>query len=452
MKKRLKRFASLVLGLVMVMGLAMPVMAAPIIDVAGVGGEIRNPGDNFVIEVLPDGSVNFVGYDFNIHISHVERISTILFEGGEFVDIGMGNRGWRAAIVDRSLVWIPATGATVTFTVNPETVDVSEHIIDEHGTLLGQINHNGEFVQHWQNQVWYEDGGSYELWVIQYDERHGQGAFERAVAAGRTGLFYMETEVFIVYYDGIFIRDGGGVGGHVSAPANLGNYVVTFSATTVGQARYGDHIDWLNSPLNWGNAEFLFVIAAPLTEDETSAATPPTGAPNLNTASNWAHDSINRAFDLGLIPQSLQNNYTANATRVEFAAFAVALYETATGREIAGRAEFNDTNDINVQKMGYLEVVTGVGGGNFAPNDGLTREQAAVMIARLAYAIGQSLPQAAPTFADNAQISSWAVDAVGQMQAAGIMGGVGDNQFAPSGDYTREQSIITMLRLFEILQ
>jgi len=147
----------------------------------------------------------------------------------------------------------------------------------------------------------------------------------------------------------------------------------------------------------------------------------------------------------------LQNNYTANATRAEFAAFAVALYEAATGREIAGRVEFNDTDDINVQKMGYLEVVTGVGGGNFAPNDGLTREQAAVMIARLAYAIGQPLPQAAPTFADNAAISPWAVDAVGQMQTTGIMGGVGDNNFAPGGDYTREQSIITMLRLFEIV-
>jgi hypothetical protein len=74
------------------------------------------------------------------------------------------------------------------------------------------------------------------------------------------------------------------------------------------------------------------------------------------------------------------------------------------------------------KKMGCLGIVTGVGGGNFAPNNTLTREQAAVMIARLAYAIGQPLPPAVPSFADNAQISSWAVDGVGQMQASGIMG------------------------------
>ena len=65
--------------------------------------------------------------------------------------------------------------------------------------------------------------------------------------------------------------------------------------------------------------------------------------------------------------------------------------------------------------MGYLGVVTDVGDGNFAPNQHLTHEQAAVMLARLANVIEQPLPPSAPTFADNNQISSWAIEAVGQM-------------------------------------
>ena len=176
-----------------------------------------------------------------------------------------------------------------------------------------------------------------------------------------------------------------------------------------------------------------------------------TTVPNLNTASNWAQESITEAVGLGLVPQNLQAQYTQATTRAEFAALAVALYETITGRVITERATFNDSTDINVQKMGGLGVVQGVGGGNFNPNGTITREQAAVMLARLAYAIGQPLPASAPTFADNAQLSSWAVDGVGQMQAAGIMGGVGNNNFAPQGQYTREQSIVTMMRLFDIL-
>jgi len=172
---------------------------------------------------------------------------------------------------------------------------------------------------------------------------------------------------------------------------------------------------------------------------------------NLSSASPWAHEGITTAIGLDIVPENLQNHYTDNITRAEFAALAVALYETVTSTEITGRMQFNDTSDVNVQKVGYLGVVTGLGDGSFAPNSGLTREQAAVMLSRLANVIGQPFSSSAPTFADNTQISSWAIDSVGQMQATGVMGGAGNNMFAPQGDYTREQSIITILRLFDIL-
>ena len=54
-----------------------------------------------------------------------------------------------------------------------------------------------------------------------------------------------------------------------------------------------------------------------------------------------------------------------------------------------------------------------------------------------------------PTFADNDTISEWAFAAVGKVQANGIMNGVGNNNFSPLTDYTREQSIITMVRMME---
>jgi len=178
----------------------------------------------------------------------------------------------------------------------------------------------------------------------------------------------------------------------------------------------------------------------------------PITAPGLESASIWANDGINSAFAHGLIPPHLLSNYTQPITRAEFAALSVVLYEVSTGRTITERATFNDTTDINVEKMAGLSVVAGVGNGNFDPHAPLTREQAAVMLARLAYAAaGQQLPVAPPDFTDNAGISSWAYDAVGQVQAAGIMSGIGNSNFAPTGGYTREQSIITMLRMFDLL-
>ena len=168
-------------------------------------------------------------------------------------------------------------------------------------------------------------------------------------------------------------------------------------------------------------------------------------------ASSWARDSIIRATKAGLVPQSLQSQYTQAITRAEFCTLAVALYETVMGAEITERSSFGDTDDINVEKMAALGVVNGVGDGQFAPNQTLTREQAATMLSSLAEAIGKPLPEQAPTFADNDSVSSWATDAVGQMQATGIMGGVGNNTFSPTTDYTREQSIITIIRLYSIV-
>ena len=184
----------------------------------------------------------------------------------------------------------------------------------------------------------------------------------------------------------------------------------------------------------------------------TPAPTPTPTPPPAAAPSAWAAEHVQRAITLNLVPANLQSAYTQAATRAEFAALAVALYETITGNEITGRVTFTDTTDVNVQKLAYLGVVDGMGDGTFAPNSQLTREQAAVLLARLAGAIDQPFPTAAPTFTDNAAISSWAQAGVGQAQAAGVMGGVGDNIFSPQGSFTREQSIIAMLRLFDFAE
>ncbi len=168
--------------------------------------------------------------------------------------------------------------------------------------------------------------------------------------------------------------------------------------------------------------------------------------------SAWAAADINRAIAAGVIPPEFRGAYTQAATRAEFCALAVGLYETVTGEEITERAEFTDTTDVNVQKMAGLGIVNGMGEGRFEPDSPLTREQAAALLSRLADSIGKPLAASAPSFADNGSISGWAKDAVGQMQASGVMGGVGSNTFDPSGTYTREQSMITMLRMYEIVK
>lgn len=169
-----------------------------------------------------------------------------------------------------------------------------------------------------------------------------------------------------------------------------------------------------------------------------------------DTPSSWASDQVNMAISESLVPQNLRSNYTQTINRSEFCALAVSLYEKVKS-EITGRSTFSDTNDVNVQKAAYIGVASGVGKNKFDPNGTLTREQAAVMLSRLSDILEQPLPTQANTFADNENISSWAFDEVSRVQAAGIMRGIENGIFAPQDPYTREQSIATIMRMFDVL-
>ena len=77
----------------------------------------------------------------------------------------------------------------------------------------------------------------------------------------------------------------------------------------------------------------------------------------------------------------------------------------------------------------------------------------AVIMANYAKKMGYDLPVAheAVTFADNAQISSWAAKEVKAMQQAGIMAGKGGNRFDPKGTATRAEVATVLRRFVEIV-
>jgi len=164
--------------------------------------------------------------------------------------------------------------------------------------------------------------------------------------------------------------------------------------------------------------------------------------------SDWAKSTVERAGGLGLLPETFRFGFRQPTTRAEYTAISVALYEHLRG-EITGRSTFTDTTDINVEKAAFIGLVYGVGNNRFDPNSPLTREQAAVMLTRLSDLLGRPFPTRAPTFSDNSLIADWARSDVGRAQASGIVVGVGNNRFAPKDPYTREQAVVTIMRMYD---
>ncbi len=182
-------------------------------------------------------------------------------------------------------------------------------------------------------------------------------------------------------------------------------------------------------------------------------------------ASNWAKPEIDEADKNGLIPDSLKGaDMTKPITREEFAELTVKLYERTTGKiaqEIA-QNPFTDTKNPEILKALNLGITTGTSATTFTPKNLINREQVASMLSR---AIRIMVPDAdfstagAPTFADQKNISSWALEHVKYMSKLEIIKGTG-GKFMPKAvtsaeiasgyaNTTREQAIAMSLRAYK---
>lgn len=182
---------------------------------------------------------------------------------------------------------------------------------------------------------------------------------------------------------------------------------------------------------------------------------------SVETASDWARESVANAIYGQLVPSNLQGRYFENITRGEFCRLVIAYVEAKTGMDAADyiqrqglridRATFHDTQDQDILAANALGIVNGVGNGIFNPDGTITRQEAATMLLRLQRALGyDTAGESANDFADGDRISPWAVDGVNYCCSAGVMMGDNAKRFDPAGIYTREQAIITVYRLFKL--
>ena len=195
------------------------------------------------------------------------------------------------------------------------------------------------------------------------------------------------------------------------------------------------------------------------------------------TASEWAVAELERAEELGLIPDCLEGeDLTQDITRAEFAAVAVKVYEALSGTPAIPIVNnpFTDTGDVEVLKAYNIGAVNGTSATTYEPNALLNREQAATMLTRVFKKVTMAgwtlatdsqftLPYTKPAaFADDKDISDWAKDSVYFMSANGIVGGVGNGKFAPKNitteeqatgyaNATREQALLIAVRMVENL-
>lgn len=174
--------------------------------------------------------------------------------------------------------------------------------------------------------------------------------------------------------------------------------------------------------------------------------------------SPWAQDDFSKADSLGFISDDEDiYDYTADITREKFCELGYDFLKMCVRAKInhlSATFRFVDTSNQKVLYLADAGIIAGRGGGIFAPDDLITREEAASILVRMADFMGYSSPSAVvfSGYNDFDEISSWAQGDVAVMYEMGVMNGVGSTEFSPKTHYTAEQAVSTMVRLFEFFE
>ena len=180
-------------------------------------------------------------------------------------------------------------------------------------------------------------------------------------------------------------------------------------------------------------------------------------------ASGWAKTELQKAYDLGLIPDILKGaDMTKPITREEFAELGVLLYEKVSGKTSTPYSPnpFTDTTNQQILKAYNLGITTGTSNTTFSPKVLINREQCATMLLRTIKAIhpqGDYSIAGVKDFPDQKHISTWAVEATKYMSKIGVITGDAQGNFMPKattpaqeatgyGMATREQAIALSVR------
>lgn len=170
----------------------------------------------------------------------------------------------------------------------------------------------------------------------------------------------------------------------------------------------------------------------------TTAVTESTAATFSDMGGHWASAAVEKWAAAGVLKGS-DGKFRPNApiTRAEMAT----MLNNMMGYQVAANNTFSDVPAgawyaDAVLKANASGILNGDGAGHASPTANITREQAALMLAR-AFAVSEG-DKTGTKFADAAKISSWAAPMVYGMEAAGYINGYQGN-FNPKNTITRAE-------------
>ena len=294
---------------------------------------------------------------------------------------------------------------------------------------------NKEFYAHWQ-----KNETPVRTWSITYVTDGGKinGSYPTTYTEGTVTVLPTNVTKSGYTFRGWFTAYSGGV------------QVKQIEATETGEKTF--YARWQKTvlpppPITPGTP------SAPVTPAKPAA---PVGLPFADVSgSDWFYNDVRYVYGKGIMDGTGADRFSPNAPLTR-AMIVTILYRMAGSPSVSGSSDFTDVAAGKwfakaVAWAAANGIVNGYGSGLFGPNDPVTREQLAAILYRYAVYGGMTavtLEENLGSFADTAQLSAYAIQAMNWAVGQGLINGSGSN-LVPKAQATRAQVAAIIHRYLE---
>ncbi len=172
----------------------------------------------------------------------------------------------------------------------------------------------------------------------------------------------------------------------------------------------------------------------------------------------WAYDFIQTLGASGITSGCGGNNYCPEdpVTRAEMAVFLERGINGSTYTPPAATGTvFDDVPDTYwaaawVEQLASDGITGGCGGGNYCPDNNVTRAEMSIFLLRSEHGSTYTPPQATGTQFGDVPVDYWAADWIEQLVAEGITSGCGGGNYCPDDNVTRAEMAVFLVRTFNL--
>ena len=160
---------------------------------------------------------------------------------------------------------------------------------------------------------------------------------------------------------------------------------------------------------------------------------------------------IKDAISVGIIEDE---NYAWKeaSTRLQFCEFAYNMINSVKELPVAklSRCPFDDINNPKINALTFVGIINGKDEYIFAPEDKITREEAAVILRRIAEYAEFEMPEVNVdmSYSDNSEISEWAIPSVYSLKVLDVMMNKSNASFEPKTNYTVEEAVYSLIKIY----